>query len=153
MPTSDPKLKALREHGALNPHPQDVTDSLFREYDFFDPRDLMQVKYEMLRRVRLEGVSITDAAAAFGFSRVAFYQIRKRLEEEGLVGLLTRKKGPKHAHKLSDEVMELVKQALSMDASFGAPALSDLVRNRFGISVHPRSIQRALLRRQKKHQG
>jgi transposase len=152
MSTSDPKLKVLREHGALNLHPQNVTDSLFREYDFFDPQDLMQVKYEMLRRVRMEGVSITDAAAAFGFSRVAFYQIRKRLEEEGLIGLLTRKKGPKHAHKLSDEIMGIVEQTLSMDPSLGALALSDLVRDRFGISVHPRSIERALLRRQKKHQ-
>jgi hypothetical protein len=64
----DGKQAALRQNGALNPHPQHVTDRLFQENEFFDARDLVQVKYEMLRRVRVERAPVSQSAAAFGFS-------------------------------------------------------------------------------------
>jgi hypothetical protein len=83
MPEKDPKLEALRDGGSLNPRPQDVSDPLFANDSFFDPRDLVQVKYEMLRRVQNEGHSVTGAATAFGFSRPSFYQALSALEQGG----------------------------------------------------------------------
>jgi hypothetical protein len=50
-PNAEPKTQALRQSGTFNPRPQDVRDELFQEKEFFDARDLVQVKYEMLRRV------------------------------------------------------------------------------------------------------
>ena len=74
MPIRDEKLAALRAAHALNPAPETVRDDAFTSGDpFFDPRDIVQVKYEMLRRVAREGHSVTSAAAAFGFSRPSFY--------------------------------------------------------------------------------
>ena len=46
---ADAKNRALKEHGCLNPHAETVRDELFVSNAFFDPRDLLQVKYEMLR--------------------------------------------------------------------------------------------------------
>jgi len=147
------KLQALRETGTLNPHPEKVTDPLFQEEEFLDPHDLVQVKYEMLRRAQKEGTSILSAASAFGFSRPAFYQAQKLFEQEGLAGLLPQRRGPKQAHKLTGEVMEAVQQALAQDPALRAPALARLVKERFGLSVHPRSIERALSRQEKKLPG
>jgi len=146
----DVKVEVLRESGTLNGRAEAVRDPLFAEEPFFDARDLLQVKYEMLRRVDTEGKSVTDAAVAFGFSRVAFYEAQRRFGEEGLAGLLSRPRGPKRAHKLSEEVMEFVDRALEEDGSLRAPALAARVRERFGISVHPRSIERARAGRQKR---
>src|SRR5579863_4307408 len=73
-PPGDAKLRSLREQGAVNPRPQTVTDDLFTASEFFDPNDLVQVKYEMLRRVEKDGQSVTEAAVKFGFSRPSFYQ-------------------------------------------------------------------------------
>ena len=146
----DPTLEALHGQGTAHPRPEDVSDPLFLENSFFDPRDLVQVKYEMLRRVRREGMAVTDAAAAFGLSRVAFYQTRKRFEESGLTGLLPRQRGPRRSHKLSEEVMAFVERGLAEDPALRAPSLAEMVGERFGVSVHPRSIERALVRRQKK---
>ena len=70
----DSKAESLRQQGALNPHPQRVVDPVFLRGEFFDPRDLVQVKYEMLRRVRVEGAPVTQVVSAFGFSRPVFYQ-------------------------------------------------------------------------------
>ena len=153
MPTptsSDPKLKALREQGMLNPHPEDVKDPLFLEDGFFDPRDLPQVKYEMLRRVRTEKSPITPVATAFGVSRVTFYQVLKRFQDEGMAGLFPKLRGPKAAHKLTEEVMVFLETNLANDASLRPQALAELVREQFDISLHPRSIERALAKRQKK---
>jgi hypothetical protein len=89
------KLEALRTSSTLNRRPERVTDPLFRGHAFFDAHDLVQVKYEMLRRVEREHTPVQTAAAAFGFSRVAWYQVNGRYEREGLVGLLPRQRGPK----------------------------------------------------------
>src|SRR6266853_618353 len=76
-PKADPKQRSLEESGTANPHAQDVRDPAFIDSDFFDPRDLIQVKYEMLRRVRTEGQSIPKASAMFGMSRPTFYKAER----------------------------------------------------------------------------
>jgi transposase len=144
------KEDALRKKGTFNTRAERVLDVLFGKGDFFDARDLVQVKYEMLRRVREDGMSVARAAAAFGFSRVAFYEIQRAWMREGVSGLLPRPRGPKHAHKLTDEVMGFVRAARVEDATLRAPGLAEEVREQFGLEVHPRSIERALARQVKK---
>jgi transposase len=146
----DSKSRALREHGALHPRPHQVHDPIFHHSEFFDPRDLVLVKYEMLRRVRVEGRPASEAAKAFGFSRVAFYQTMAAFQKEGLPGLLPRRRGPKQANKLTEEVLKFVDQQRAADGSLRAPQLAAMVREHLGLSVHPRSIERALARRAKK---
>src|SRR2546428_12116177 len=104
------KAEALREQGALNPRPHAVKSELFQDSDFFDPRDLVQVKYEMLRRARVEKNPVSRAADTFGFSRPTFYQAQADFERSGLVGLVPQKRGPREAYKLTPEVMEFVEQ-------------------------------------------
>jgi transposase len=147
---TDPKTEALRRQSSLNPHPEKVTDPLFDGSDFFDARDLVQVKYEMLRRVRIEQRPITEVASAFGFSRPSFYQAQASFELSGLGGLLPKKPGPKRSHKLSTEVVEFLEQLRQGDPSLRAAELADRVLERFGRKVHPRSIERALARPKKK---
>jgi transposase len=146
----DTKNTTLQEYGALNPHPQSVTDEAFDGSDFFDPCDIVQVKYEMLRRVLVDGRSVTQVASAFGFSRVAFYQIKAVYEEGGLPALIPKRRGPKHAHKLTDTVLGFIDRCRAKDKTLQAPALATMIREQYGFSVHPRSIERALVRRQKK---
>ena len=145
----DGKRAALQRQGTLNPRPQDVTDPLFQEHEFFDARDLVQVKYEMLRRVRFDKASVSRSASVFGFSRPSFYQAQKAFARDGLPGLMPQKRGPHGAHKLNPEVLDFVVEARGTEPT---PRFSDLARmleERFGVSVHPRSIERALSRRKK----
>lgn len=149
-PRPDPKTEALRRQGSLNPHPENVNDPLFKGTDFFDARDLVQVKYEMLRRVQTEQRSVTESAATFGFSRPSFYLAQSAFELSGLSGLLPRKPGPKRSHKLSTEVMQFLEQLLQHEPSLRPPDLAARVLERFDRKVHPRSIERALARSKKK---
>ncbi len=147
---TDAKTETLRQSGSLHPRPQRVTDALFREREFFDPEDLVQVKYEMLRRVQEDGQSVIQVARNFGFSRVAFYQALHAFQKDGLPGLVRRHPGPRHAHKLSDAVLEFIEEAQGRDRSLRARELAKMVLEKFGLSVHPRSIERALFKRRKK---
>jgi Helix-turn-helix domain len=90
----DAKAEALRRQGALHPHPDSVRDEAFRQGEFFDSRDLVQVRYEMLRRRQVDGQAVTEAAVAFGVSRQAFYTAEAAFEERGISGLLPRRRGP-----------------------------------------------------------
>lgn len=148
--SADPKLETLREQGTLNPRPEDVSDSLFQGNEFFDPRDLVQVKYEMLRRHQSEGASAASIAQAFGFSRVTFYQVLRRFKKNGIAGLLPKLRGPKGAHKLSQELIVFIEKALAEDSSLRPGMLAERIMAQFNISVHPRSIERAVARHQKK---
>jgi transposase len=148
-PRPDPKLEALRASGTLNPRPAGVADDTFRASDFFDARDLVQVKYEMLRRVRVERTPVTRAAEAFGVSRPTFYQAQAALAQAGLGGLVPRKRGRRSAHKLTPDVMAYVTEARAGERPSTA-ALVQQIEERFGVKVHPRSVQRALGRTEKK---
>lgn len=146
----DRKRRALRRHRSLHSRPQQLRDSLFTDSEFFDPEDLVQVKYEMLRRVRVDGMTVTEAARTFGFSRVAYYQALSAFEAEGLVGLLPERRGPKSASKLTREIMSFLDRQRAIDPSVTSTELAGRLREQRGISVHPRSIERALQRRAKK---
>ena len=146
----DFKAEALSQQGALHPNPEIVRDEAFQRVEFFDPRDLVQVRYEMLRRHKVDGEAVTDVAEKFGLSRQAYYMTDAAFGEKGIAGLLARPHGPQRAHKCSPEVLDFVEQWRA-DAS--APeSVSDAVLKRFGVSIHPRSLTRALARRKKKLQ-
>src|SRR4051794_16057897 len=105
-PRNAAKIQTLRQQGVLNPHPDAVTDSLFQTADFFDAQDLLQVKYEMLRRVEVDKAPVTETAVAFGLSRPTFYQAQHAVAEQGLAGLIPRKRGPHGAHKLTPAILD-----------------------------------------------
>ncbi len=145
----DPKEEALRAARALNPHPETVADAVFADSEFFDPRDLVQVRYEMVRRVREEGETVSGAASAFGFSRPSWYAAAAALDEAGLPGLLPARPGPRRAHKLTDEIVAFLRVARDEDPALRAPELAERVDREFGVRVHPRSVERALARSQR----
>lgn len=144
------KLDRLRQLGVLNPRPDAVRAPWFQNSPFFDPNDLVQVKYEMLRHASQDGVNKAEAAALFGLSRPTYYQAEAAFEREGLAGLLPHVRGPKSAHKVTDEVMRFIEQHRHPGSPLQAPALAELVHTSLGASVHPRSIERAMARKKKR---
>ena len=139
-----PKIRALDEDGTLNPRPEKVGDPRFQGNDFFDPYDAVQVKYEMLRRVVVENVSVTTAAEQYGVSRPTFYQAKASFDEAGIGGLVPKKRGPRGPHKLQGEVLALLEKHVQPGQPIRARELSRLVRQELGVELHARTIERAL---------
>jgi transposase len=144
----DEKLPFLRQSHSLHPHPEEVRDPLFTSGSpFFDSRDLVQVKYELLRRVRVDGYAVSAATELFALSRPTFYTAQAAWERAGISGLLPVSTGPRHAHKLTEEIVaELQVLAKTMSSA----NLVRWLQEERSLSVHPRSIERALKRVAKK---
>jgi len=145
----DQKTPELKRTGTLNPRPGSVSDTLFKENPFFDPKDLLQVRYEMLRRHIVEEVSIVDVAANFGVSRPTVYQAQAAFQQDGLIGLIPKHRGPKEGHKLSAEVIEYVRTLRVAEPGLTTVACVQAVQKKFGITVHRRSLERALASKKK----
>jgi len=145
----DQKTLELKRTATLNPRPGSVSDTLFQENPFFDPKDLLQVRYEMLRRHSVEGVSIVDVATNFGVSRPTVYQAQAAFQQAGLSGLLPKHRGPKGGHKLSTSVIEYVRSLRATEPGLTTVACIKAVQEKFGIAVHRRSLERALANKKK----
>jgi transposase len=145
---SDEKLAILRQSHTLHPHPDQVRDPLFTSGSpFFDPRDLVQVKYELLRRVRVDDHSVVQATSLFALSRPTFYTALAAWEQAGIAGLLPQPTGPRHAHKLTEEI---ITQIRPLAKTMSPAQLAEWVQEQHHLTVHPRSIERALARSAKK---
>jgi transposase len=144
VPPNRKKIQSLRSSGVLNRHPEKVRHPLFTEHDFFDPHDMVQLKYETVRAVEVDGRPIAQAALDFGLSRPTIYEARANLRQAGLEGLLAEKRGPKKPRKLTPEVRRYLKELVGAEPDLKAAVLVQSVRRRFGILLHPRTVEKAV---------
>jgi transposase len=144
VPPDRKKIEALRSSGALNRHPEKVRHPLFAKDDFFDPHDLVQLKYETVRAVEIDGRPIAQAALDFGLSRPTIYEAQEKLRQAGVEGLLAQKRGPKKARKLTPKVRRYLEELIGSEPDLKTAVLVKRVRRRFGIVLHPRTVEKAV---------
>ena len=82
------KRDRLKKSATLNRTPENVSAPMFAADDCFDARDLLQVRYEMVRRVRRNQATLAQAAARFGVSRATCFRMVKSFDRGGLQGLI-----------------------------------------------------------------
>jgi transposase len=140
----DAKLAALKATGTLNRNPHAVIDPLFRGRGFFDPRDLLQVRYEMVRRHRVEDVPMAMTAHLFGVSLPTAYQAQAAFVAEGLAGLRPKRRGPKQGHKLTPEILAHIEQRRSERPDWRTSDLVADLQRTFRLTIHRRSLERVL---------
>ena len=148
-PDVSDKPGRLRGTGTLNPHPERVRDPRFADSDFFDPRDLLQVRYEMVRLVRLDRLTLAKAAERFGVSLPTCFRMVKAFARQGLPGLLPQRRGPRGPHKVTSDILQFVDEHRARHGRTGAAQLVPMIEERFGVRLHPRGLEKALARRGK----
>ncbi len=154
MPENETKKYYLKKEGCLNENASRIKAELFdKGGDFFDKNDLVQVRYEMLRCVEKDGYAINVASEIFGVSRISFYKTKKTFEQKGIYGLLPEKKGPKRPHKLTEKIMRFIEAERKANPNLKSAELADMVRQTFDLSVHPRTIEKALAAGKKKQRN
>jgi hypothetical protein len=147
--TASSKEHSLRQQHSFHLAHAEVTDPLFGGGDFFDPRDLLQVKCEMLRRVLVERRPVAPTAHSFGLCRTSFYEARGQWQRGGLAALLPQRCGPQGPHKLTPEVIVFLENAGGSAAPGGPAALAAELWRQRDVRIHPRTIERAFGRHQK----
>jgi transposase len=138
--TEASRIRTLAEAGLVHLHAEAVSASLFAGGGFFLASDKVQVKYEMLRAHLVDGVSVTDAADAHGYSRAGFYVVQASFDRAGMTGLIDERRGRRGPVKLTEEIVEFLRTA---PASASGGQLVDEVASRFGVLLHRRTVERA----------
>jgi transposase len=138
------KEESLKDNGSYNRYHMNVNADIFKTSPFFDVKDLVQVKYEMLRAVAKDGGRVTDVAEEYGFSRKTYYQIFNAFEEGGLNALMPKKTGPKGPSKLQGEISEFIDTYKTdhKNAKARATEIAAKLEERFGVRIHIRTIER-----------
>jgi transposase len=135
------RRRALEQAGLLHSNPEGVTARLFDGREpFFLALDKVQVKYEMLRAHVVDGLPVTEVAAQHGYSRAAFYLVASAFDETGMQGLLDERRGRRGPLKLTPQIVAFL---VAADSSLSGAELARVVQERFGVSLHRRTIERA----------
>ena len=139
---NDDKVKILKENGSFNRNASSVINPLFKSNPYFDAKDLVQVKYEMLRAVKNDELSVSDASMQFGFSRTAYYKIEKRFMEAGVDGLCLQKTGPKSPAKITGDVLSFASGLKASHPNITNDEIIREIQTQKGVTIHKRSLQR-----------
>jgi transposase len=135
------RRQALERAGLVHPRPGAVTAELFGSASSFVlAADKVQVKYEMLRAVAVDGVTVMAAAAGHGYSRAEFYLVQAAFAERGMAGLVDERRGRRGPTKVTDEIAAFLRDA---PPGHSGAELARQVEARFGVSLHRRTAERA----------
>ena len=138
------KVDILKKNGTYNAESGSVKADDFLHGIFFDPNDLVQVKYEMLRSVEKKEFSISEAAEKYGLSRQTYYVNKSAFENGGLAALMPKKTGPKEGFKLKDEGRRFIDNYLSEHPGASPHEVNTAMAAGTGIAVHDRTVARYL---------
>jgi transposase len=136
------KARFLREARAWNERAQQVRCPSLARSRFFDPRDKVQVKYEMLRAHHVDGVSVAESSRQFGYSRESFYAAAEAFAARGVLGLVDQKRGPRSPRKLISEVRTLLIEQIEQDPEVASADLAQRVKQQLGVAIHRRTVER-----------
>jgi transposase len=136
------KRQFLTAAGAWNHRAPLVASPLFAQSDFFDPRDKVQVKYEMLRAHAVDRAAVATVSRQFAYSREAFYTTLETFRGQGVVGLADGKRGPKGPRKLTPELQAFVRRLLERTPDISSQKLVDRIAEERGVELHRRSVER-----------
>lgn len=146
----DSKLKILEENGSFNKSADKVKDPIFQNNPFFDAKDIVQVKYEMLRAVKKDQQPVMQIAKTFGFSRVSYYKTLNDFRNNGMEGILPKKRGPQKAHKLTSEIMEYIYEKTTQNPRITKKELVKILETDKGIKIHKRTLEKNFVGGKKK---
>jgi transposase len=132
----------LVENGTFNRNYGKVQEERFTSDAFYDPQDIVQVKYEMLRTANETQRSIEEIAGKFGFSRAAFYKIKTSYNAEGVSAFVPDKSGPKNALKLTSEHQKFINDYLERNPDASSGSIAAILYEERGLRVSKRTIER-----------
>ena len=136
------KQEILLENGTYNKKHGKVVEQHFVNDDFYDPQDLAQVKYEMLRTANETKRGIEEIAGKFGFSRAAFYKIKTSFEKAGVSAFVPEKSGPKSARKLTKEYQAFIDDYLAQNPNISSGDMAAVLYKERGLSISKRTVER-----------
>jgi len=141
---TDTKKKFLEQEGLINPKPERVSHPLFETLNFFDPLDLPQVRYEMIRAARVGNISVSEACKLFGFSREYFYKLERSFMARGYVALLGSTMGRRPIIAINQEVVNFIVHRKIEEPKVSGENLRQEIRRLYNVDCSRRTVERTV---------
>lgn len=141
------KKDILITNGTYNKNYTKVLNEKFQNDPFFDPMDIVQVKYEMLKTANGSELSVSKIADEFGFSRAAFYKIKASYETNGIAAFVPEKSSPHKARKLTDEHQSYIDRYIKEKPKASSTEIAQQLKQKMGTDISKRTIERYRRRR------
>ena len=138
----DTKKKFLEQEGLINPKPERVLHPLFETLKFFDPLDLPQVRYEMIRAARVENITVAKACKLFGFSREYFYKLERSFMARGYVALLGSTMGRRPIIALNQEIVNFIVHRKVEQPTISGERLRQEIQKIYHVDCSRRTVER-----------
>lgn len=138
------KNEFLEKEGLLNKKPERVSHSLFKSNEFFDPLDLLQVRYEMLRSVNVDGCSVVSACRTFGFSREYYYKMGRMFSERGFVGLFGAPSGRRPLIALNQELINFIIHKKLEKPKLSGDNICKQIKKIYHVECSTRTVERII---------
>lgn len=139
---AESKKGFLEQEGLLNPKPERVSHPLFETLDFFDPLDLPQVRYEMVRSARVEKNTVAQACKLFGFSREYFYKLERAFMARGYIALLGSTMGRRPIIALNQEVVNFIVHRKIEEPKISGEKLRQEIQQFYNVDCSCRTVER-----------
>lgn len=136
------KKEILLTNGTFNKNHAKVTKANFRNGGFYDPMDIVQVRYEMIRDADVSTGTIEQVSNEYGYSRASYYHIRDNFENGGMAALIPDKTGPREPRKFTDEIQEYVNDYIGRNPSASSSQIADEIESSKGVTVSKRTVER-----------
>ena len=136
------KREILQANGTYNKNYEKIKNHKFITGSFYDPMDIVQVKYEMLKDAEEGNRGIAQVADEFGFSRASFYNTKDEFNEQGLSAFVPEKPGPRRPYKLTDSYKDYVDRYISENPKASSNEIARSLKKDKGIDISKRTVER-----------
>jgi transposase len=150
------KILSADKPGGIATQTHSLAESRFMIYDLsrrrivgptgdlvVPPDDPITPRLLMLIEGECEGLGPMQAAQKHGLSRQRYYQLHKRFQGQGFLGLQNRKRGPRTNSVRTDEVERQVIRHRFLDPDASVDIIAQKLRQA-GFAVSTRSVERVV---------
>ncbi len=115
------------------------------EYEMLpvDEQDEITRKLAMLIEGECEGLSRSEAARKYGYTRQRYAQLLYAYLEQGSAAFCSKPRGPKRNYRRTDELARQVIRHRFLDPSASADVIAQKLRQT-GFSISTRSVERVV---------
>jgi len=136
------KKDVLMKNGTYNKNHSKVKKEKFQEGGFYDPMDIVQVRYEMIKEAGDGGKAIEQVTGEYGYSRASYYHIKGDFDNGGMIALVPEKTGPRSPSKLTGDLQEYIANYVEGNPRASSSQIAMAIEQDKGVTVNKRTVER-----------
>ena len=136
------KEEHLRATQTFNTNYAKINDPIFQRSGIMDPRDLLLVRFELVRSLELDGKPIEEVCSQYGISPCTARRYVRDMKERGLIALVPEKRGPNGPSVMTDEIANYIDKYLTDHPKASAGKVYQSLVDAKKVTIGKRTVER-----------